>query len=446
MWYKRSTYRILNNIVSNLRQTGYARTLLTKWRSMTADKNEEAASAPIDQPDRKERNADNFVFEDEGNEDDIAVLRHLIRNRFGVDENLTFRQQQNQAKTNTYISRQLTSLNFIHASEEFDLDQSDVHGSRVIPQSQIPDASLRPYLKSTVKECDTLRKVCSTVQPASALNNENDVHGDQKALHNGDGDSGLDIKDNVIVDDEVQINLSRAQSLIVDALKAVLDGGQLLGYLQGFPGAGKTTTAKKLEDITGLRILYCGSTGSASAHFNSSTINSLLSLGMNVDTIDLTKEISTPNMISKIVQLMDDCDMLLIDEVSMLTPVTLARIDLRMRQSLDPSLLFGGKHILLLGDMWQFPPVSDLSKPALYQSAVVVATNKRVPNEAYRAGANLFTQFRLFVLNDQQRMDEEYADFLKPLSDMTVQYPITKEWLSKLKVLSQDDLKMPNSP
>ena len=90
--------------------------------------------------------------------------------------------------------------------------------------------------------------------------------------------------------------------------------------------------------------------------------------------------------------------------------------------------------------------MSDLSRPALYQSAVVVATNKRIPNEAYRAGANLFTQFRLFVLNDQQRMNEEYADFLKPLSDMTVQYPITEEWLSKLKILSQDDLKNPNSP
>ena len=446
MWYKRSTYRILNNIVSNLRQTGYARTLLTKWRSMTADKNEEALSAPVDLSDRKERNADNFVFEDEGDEDDIAVLKHLIRNRFGVDENLTFIQQQNQAKTNTYISRQLTSLNFVHASEEFDLDQSDVHGSRVIPQRQTPDASLRPFLKYTEKECEMLRKVCSTVQPASGLSNENDVHGDQKAVNKGERDSCLDNKDNVIVDDEVQINLSEAQSLIVDALKAVLDGGQLLGYLQGFPGSGKTTTAKKLEDITGLRILYCGSTGSASAHFNSSTINSLLSLGMNVDTVDLTKEITSPNMISKIVQLMDGCDMLLIDEVSMITPVTLARIELRMRQSLDPSLPFGGKHILLLGDMWQFPPVSDLSKPALYQSAVVVATNKRVPNEAYRAGANLFTQFRLFVLNDQQRMHEDYADFLKPLSDMTVQYPITKEWLSKLKVLSQDDLKKPDSP
>ena len=65
----------------------------------------------------------------------------------------------------------------------------------------------------------------------------------------------------------------------------------------------------------------------------------------------------------------------------------------------------------------------------MYQSAVVVATNKRVPNEAYRAGANLFTQFRLFVLNDQQRMHKDYADFLKPLSDVTVKNPITKEWL-----------------
>ena len=117
-----------------------------------------------------------------------------------------------------------------------------------------------------------------------------------------------------------------------------------------------------------------------------------------------------------------------------------------MRQCLNPDLPFGNKHILLLGDMWQFPPVSDLSKPALYQSAVVVATNKRIPNEAYRAGANLFTQFKLFVLNEQQRLQKDYADFLKPLSDMKIQYPITEEWLSKLKVLSPHDLKTPNSP
>ena len=71
--------------------------------------------------------------------------------------------------------------------------------------------------------------------------------------------------------------------------------------------------------------------------------------------------------------------------------------------------------------------MSRLRKPALYQAAVVVSTNKRVPNEAYRAGANLFTRFRLFVLNDQQRMDKAYADYLAPLRDTSKKYPISKE-------------------
>ena len=49
-----------------------------------------------------------------------------------------------------------------------------------------------------------------------------------------------------------------------------------------------------------------------------------------------------------------------------------------------------------------------------------MATNKKVPNEAYRAGANLFTQFKLFVLDDQQRMEKDYADFLAPLRDTDI--------------------------
>ena len=135
--------------------------------------------------------------------------------------------------------------------------------------------------------------------------------------------------------------------------------------------------------------------------------------------------------------------MLLVDEASMLTPVTLARIDLRLRQCLDPDVPFGGKHVLLCGDMWQFPPVSYLSNPALYQAAVVVATNRSVPNEAYRAGANIFTQFKLFILNEQMRCDKEYAEFLAPLRNPKIKYPITREWLSKLRVLQHADVKDP---
>ena len=123
---------------------------------MAADTNKEAESAPIDKPERKVTNEDNFVLEKEDEDGDIAFLSDLIRNQFGVEATLNFRQQQNQAKTNTYIVRQLTNLSFVHTAEEFDLDQSDVHGGRVNPQKKVPEASLKPYLESTVKDCSIL--------------------------------------------------------------------------------------------------------------------------------------------------------------------------------------------------------------------------------------------------------------------------------------------------
>ena len=84
---------------------------------MAADTKKEAESAPIDKPKRKVTNEDNFVLEKEDEDGDIAFLSDLIRNQFGVEATLTFRQQQNQAKTNTYIVRQLTNLSFVHTAE-----------------------------------------------------------------------------------------------------------------------------------------------------------------------------------------------------------------------------------------------------------------------------------------------------------------------------------------
>ena len=449
LWYKRSTYRIMNNMVSNLRQPGSARTLLMKWRSMAADQKEEKTSFIEEPIERKDTNAIGVLIDSEELDDDMAVLKDILRSKFGVDDNLTLRQKENRRQEEVYINRQLTSLNFIHKMDEINLDQSTVDKSVQVVANDIPETSLRPYLKYTVKECDILRKkIRSNVQDAQADVNGNgiDIDIDQHPSDHSDEKAPIDQTEHVIHDKSNEFKLSDAQMKIVADLKDAIEGSQLLGYLKGFPGAGKTTTAEKMEEVTGLRVLYCGTTGTASAHFNSRTINSLLSLGLSVDNVELSSELTSPMLISKIVQLMDKYDLLLVDEASMLTPVTLARIDLRMRQCFNPDLPFGGKHILLCGDMWQFPPVSRLPKAALYQSAVVVSTNKRIPNDAYRAGANLFTQFRLFVLNDQQRCEADYADFLAPLRNMNLKYPITRYWLSKLKVLSSDDLKTPTDP
>ena len=89
---------------------------------------------------------------------DVAVLQALLRNKFGINDKLTFRQKQNLEKTNTYINRQLTSLNFIHKAHVINVDQSDTSASIDVSTQIIPASSLKPYLSFTLDECVAMWK------------------------------------------------------------------------------------------------------------------------------------------------------------------------------------------------------------------------------------------------------------------------------------------------
>ena len=240
------------------------------------------------------------------------------------------------------------------------------------------------------------------------------------------------------MDSEKRVDLTDNQKDVVESMKREIANGQMMVFLQGVPGAGKTTTAKELALELGLKVVFSGTTTTAAAQFKSVTINTLVKLGLSLDNFDYTN-ISY----SKRQEILDNLrgiQLIVIDEASMMTPVTLARIDLHLRLSLESDLPFGGLHILLIGDFYQFPPVSrGLAKPSLYQAAVLCARGLRLPNEAYRTGAHLFTKFKLLILDEQRRAEPEYDDWLSALRDTKVEYPITDNWLSKLNVLSPYD-------
>ena len=80
----------------------------------------------------------------------------------------------------------------------------------------------------------------------------------------------------------------------------------------------------------------------------------------------------------------------------------LALIDLRLRQCFDSEKPFGGLHIILMGDMFQFSAIGrKFKKATLYQAAVLCSRNRKLPNKSYRDGANLFMKFRLLKLKGQ---------------------------------------------
>ena len=107
----------------------------------------------------------------------------------------------------------------------------------------------------------------------------------------------------------------------------------MMVFLQGVPGAGKTTTAKELAIELGLKVVFSGTTTTSAALFKSETINSLLKLGLSVDNFEYTS-ISYAKR-QEILDNMRGIQLVVVDHASIMTPVTSARIDLHLRLSLE---------------------------------------------------------------------------------------------------------------
>lgn len=70
--------------------------------------------------------------------------------------------------------------------------------------------------------------------------------------------------------------------------------------------------------------------------------------------------------------------------------------------------------MLLIGHMYQFPPVQPgFETPSLHQTAVMLGLGLNMPNEEYRAGAQLFTRFQTVKLNGQVRSLPEFDGQLR---------------------------------
>ncbi|MCP4051781.1 MAG: AAA family ATPase [Mesoflavibacter sp.] len=216
---------------------------------------------------------------------------------------------------------------------------------------------------------------------------------------------------------------------------------QLLAFIQGPPGAGKSFVAKKLAEELGQNIIMTGTTHNAARQVNGFTINELLHLGRN--TGYMPKRKLSGDHIADIQDKLDNIQLIVIDEISMMTPVTLHRVDLHLRIAFDGNFPFGGKNIILIGDMWQFPPVEQMfqNKAALYQAVVRVARGEDTPNEAYTDGAEAFMKFKMVKLKGQERASERYNTWLKKLRNPDDDSPIDDKWLKDLNILKAQDLR-----
>jgi len=152
---------------------------------------------------------------------------------------------------------------------------------------------------------------------------------------------------------------------------------QYLMYLGGAGGTGKSRVIEAIHDV--FRILNCerqlvltASSGSAAAKIQGVTVHSALSIP--IDDESGTRKITsvTDNQIRQIsgisekqlktAELWEYRRMLIIDEISMISGVTLSKINKKCGDLGEKQQPFGGIPVVIFtGDFYQFPPVMGMS-------------------------------------------------------------------------------------
>lgn len=142
-----------------------------------------------------------------------------------------------------------------------------------------------------------------------------------------------------------------------EAIKLMHTGVNI--FLTGEPGAGKTYTLNKFIEQAqerGKRIAITASTGIAASHINGVTIHSWSGLGIKDSIRD--DEIDRMSFQPAMVERYNVCDILIIDEVSMLHGSRLDMVDRVAKWLRGNSKPFGGLQVIFVGDLFQLPPVT----------------------------------------------------------------------------------------
>lgn len=183
------------------------------------------------------------------------------------------------------------------------------------------------------------------------------------------------------------------------ALEILLSGESAL--LTGAAGSGKTYVLS--EFIKRARqnhktVAITATTGLAATHLNGNTVHSWSGIGIH----DYIPHGFYDNLPKGRRETIENTDVLVIDEISMLHDFRLDMVDEVTRHIRKNDTPFGGLQVVLCGDFFQLPPVSRGGRPA----------------GSFVVNSNVWQEFNPVIcyLNEQHRQDDvEYLEILNAL-------------------------------
>lgn len=193
-------------------------------------------------------------------------------------------------------------------------------------------------------------------------------------------------------------------------------------FITGRAGTGKTTLLKYFAQHTAQNAVVLATTGLAAINVHGQTVHSFFHLKPG-NLLDLATLRRLPR------KTVDNLNTIIIDEASMLRADLLDAIDHILQISTRTGEPFGGKQLILFGDLFQLPPIEESAHSGLfsyfnarYQSPYFFEANvlKHLPLE-------VFELKRIF----RQSADRDYAHLLNAIREGKISQPQLDSALNK---------------
>jgi hypothetical protein len=127
-------------------------------------------------------------------------------------------------------------------------------------------------------------------------------------------------------------------------------------FLTGKAGTGKSTLLTYLTQSLSKKHIILAPTELAALQVGGENIHSFFGFEWRAY---MPEDTGIPILPATSIQLLEEIELIIIDEISMVRCDLMNAIDLSLRVNLKSDLPFGGKQLLMIGDLYQLPPIID---------------------------------------------------------------------------------------
>lgn len=187
---------------------------------------------------------------------------------------------------------------------------------------------------------------------------------------------------------------------------SMINNGVPLIFVTGGAGTGKSTFIEWLNTSFSGQVLKSAPTGIAALNIGGKTVHSLFRLAPKFITEDDITIIP-----QKFLKVYTQSKIVVIDEISMVTSNMLDAINLFLQKNMRNKKPFGGKTVVIVGDMFQLPPIVSNHTSDVYY---------KIYDTAYFFGAKVMQDINFEFIELQKVRRQNDQTFIDVLSNIRV--------------------------